>query len=283
MTYERLGPRPLDHWPVRYAGSQLAFRGPRRSLDGEYIACMGGTETYGSLVAQPWPALLERDLGAGAGAAATCVNLGLRNAGPDVFACDRGLLRMAQSARAVVLQVPCAMNLSNPFYRVHPRRNDRFVAAMQPLRELYPDVDFTEFHFTRHLVQRLAAISPARFARLRTALQEAWVTRMTGLLQEIQPPVVLLWLANHAPGCGEGSAALCDDPAFVSRAMLDRVAPRAAAKVEVVISDTARAQGTLGMRFAPFEAEIAAALPGPLAHREAAGALHPILADLLDA
>jgi hypothetical protein len=92
-----------------------------------------------------------------------------------------------------------------------------------------------------------------------------------------------LWLANHAPGCGEGSAEIRDDPAFVSRAMLDRVAPHAAAKVEVVISDTARAQGTLGMRFAPFEAETAAALPGPLAHREAADALHPELAELLGA
>lgn len=275
MTYEHLGLRPLDYRPVRYAGSRLAFRGPHRNRTGGYVACLGGTETFGSFVARPWPALLEEYL------ATTCVNLGLPNAGPDVFARDRGLRRMAQGARAVVLQLPCAMNLSNRFYRVHPRRNDRFLQAAPPLRDLYPDVDFTEFHFTRHLVQRLAAISPTRFARLRAGVQEAWIARMTGVLRDMTPPVVLLWMANHAPGDGTGSAAPRDDPAFVSRAMLDAIAPRATALVLTVISGPARAQGTLGMRFAPMQADIAAALPGPLAHREVAEAVRPVLADLL--
>ena len=275
MTYERLGPRPLDYRPVRYAGSRLVFRGPRRNLESGYVACMGGTETYGSFVERPWPALLEAGLGA------TCVNLGLPNAGPDVFACDLALGRMAQGARAVVLQLPCAMNLSNRFYRVHPRRNDRFLEAGAPLRDLYPDVDFTEFDFTRHLMRRLAAISPARFARLRAGVQEAWVARMTGLLRDMRPPVVLLWLANHAPGGGAGSADVGDDPAFVSRAMLDAIMPRATALVLAVISGVARAQGTLGMRFALMQADVAAALPGPLAHREVAEAVRPVLADLL--
>src|SRR6056297_2682323 len=144
MAYQRMGRRPPDYLPVRYAGSRLVFRGPRRSLAGAYVACLGGTETCGSFVDRPWPALLEQDLGT------PCVNLGLPNAGPDVLAGDPGLLRMARRARAVVVQLPCAMNLSNPFYRVHPRRNDRFVAAETPLRDLFPEVDFTEFHFTRH-------------------------------------------------------------------------------------------------------------------------------------
>jgi len=275
MTYERLGPRPLDYRPVRYAGSRLAFRGPHRNLGRGYVACMGGTETYGSFVARPWPALLEADI------ATICVNLGLPNAGPDVFARDPGLRHLAQGARAVVLQLPCAMNLSNRFYRVHPRRNDRFLQAAAPLRGLYPDVDFTEFHFTRHLVQRLAAISPARFARVRKAMQTAWIARMTAVLHDIAPPVVLLWMANHAPGDGVSGAAPRDDPAFVSRAMLDAVTPLATASVEVVITETARAQGTRGMRFPPMQEDIAAALPGPLAHREVADALQSVLARLL--
>lgn len=275
MTYERLGRPPLDYRPVRYAGSRLAFRGPQRNLEGEYVACMGGTETFGSFVVRPWPALLEPGLGT------ACVNLGLRNAGPDVLGCDPGLGRIAQRARAVVLQLPCAMNLSNPFYRVHPRRNDRFLQAAAPLRDLYPEVDFTEFDFTRHLMRRLATISPSRFARLRVALQQAWVARMIGFLHDIAPPVVLLWLGNHPPGDGTGSAALRDDPAFVSRAMLDAVAPHATASVLAVISGTARAQGTLGMRFAPMQADVAAALPGPLAHREVAEAVRPVLVPLL--
>ncbi|MFB9148360.1 DUF6473 family protein [Roseovarius ramblicola] len=275
MAYQRMGRQPPDYLPVRYAGSRLVFRGPRRSLAGGYVACLGGTGTYGTFVARPWPALLEADLGT------ACVNLGVPNAGPDVLAGDRGLRQMAQGARAVVLQLPCAMNLSNRFYRVHPRRNDRFVAATDALRDLYPDVDFTEFHFTRHLMSRLAAISPARFARLRCGVQQAWIARLSALVRDLAPPVVLLWQANYAPGDGAGSAAIGADPAFVSRAMLDAVAPHAAAKVIAVASGVARAQGTLGMRFAPMQEDIAAALPGPLAHREVAGALHPVLTRLL--
>ncbi|WP_104019916.1 DUF6473 family protein [Roseovarius nitratireducens] len=275
MAYERMGRQPLDYLPVRYPGSRLVFRGPRRGLTGAYVACIGSTGTHGSFVARPWPALLEDDLGT------PCVNLGLPNAGPDVFANDAAMQKIARGARAVVLQLPCAMNLSNPFYRVHPRRNDRFVAATDALRVLYAEVDFTEFHFTRHLMRRLAAISSARFARLRAAVQEAWLARMSAVLRGLAPPVVLLWQANHAPGDGAGSAAIDADPAFVSRAMLDALAPHAAATVLVVASGAARTQGTRGMRFPPMQEDVAAALPGPLAHREVALALHPVLTPLL--
>lgn len=276
MTYERVGRLPLDDRPVRYAGSRLLFRGPRRDLTGGYVACIGGTETCGGgTAARPWPVLSESGLGL------PCVNLGLLNAGPDVLATDPGLLRMAQAARAVVLQLPGAVNLSNRFYRVHPRRNDRFVEAAPALRDLYPEVDFTEFHFTRHLVQRLAAISPTRFARIRAAAREAWLARLSGLVQGLTPPVVLLWMADHAPGRGADNAAIGADPAFVTRAMLDALAPHAAATVCVAASEMAQAQGTRGMRVAPLREDVATALPGPLAHREAADALHPVLTRLL--
>ena len=65
------------------------------------------------------------------------MNFGLPNAGPDVFLADEGMLRILQGARAVVLQIPPAMNLANSHYRVHPRRNDRFLSAEAPLRALY--------------------------------------------------------------------------------------------------------------------------------------------------
>ena len=272
MTYERPGRPPRDDRAVRYAGSRLLFRGPRRDLTGGYVACMGGTETCGGVLARPWPALSEHGLGL------PCVNLGLPNAGPDVLATDPELLRLAQAARVVVLQLPGAVNLSNRFYRVHPRRNDRFVEAAPALRALYPEVDFTEFHFTRHLVQRLAAISPSRFARIRAAAREAWLARLSGLVQGLAPPVVLLWLAEHAPGGGADGAAIGAEPALVTRAMLDALAPHAAAIVQVVVSEVARAGGAGGMRMAPGQQDAATGAP---AHREAADALHPVLTRLL--
>ena len=270
MISQHLGPWPLDYQPVRYAGSKLTFRGPKRDLEHDFIACIGGTETHGRFIARPWPALLEDDLGI------CCVNFGLPNAGPDAFVADDGLIRLVQGARAVVLQIPAAMNLSNSHYRVHPRRNDRFLRSEQPLRDLYPEVDFTEFHFTRHMMQRLGAISPERFARLRGAVQDAWIARMTDLI-DATSPVILLWMAHYPPGHGNGTATVPEDPAFVSRAMLDAIAPRAASTVFAVISAAARACGTRGMRFLPMEEGTAASLPGPLAHHEIAKAVHPAL------
>lgn len=275
MAYERMGHRPLDYRPVQYEGSKLVFRGPQRTLAGDFIACLGGTETYGTFIDRPYPDLMERSLGM------SCVNFGWPNAGVDAFLKDEGLLRLASRGCAVVLQVPGAVNFSNPFYKVHPRRNDRFVEATPRLRRLFPEVDFTEFHFTRHMMQAFADVSHDRFAVLRESLQEAWVTRMQQLLQKIEAPVVLMWLSRHAPGLGHDATGVADDPAFVSRAMLRAIGSRAAKVVEVVISEEACAQGTRGMRFDPMQESVAADLPGLLAHSEAARAVSPVLEALL--
>ncbi|MDT8328748.1 MAG: DUF6473 family protein [Roseovarius sp.] len=277
MAFERMGRLPLDYQPVRYGTSKLWFRGPQQILTNGYVACLGGTETYGKFIDRPYPDLLERELGV------ACANFGWANAGVDAFLKDDGIIALAQSAHAVVLQLPCAMNLSNPFYRVHPRRNDRFLYATDRMRRLYPEVDFTEFHFTRHMMARLNQIAPERFSVLREGLQETWVTRMQELLVRIERPVILLWFAGHNPGRGEGPANIAHDPAFVSRAMINAIGIRAARVVEVVISRAARDQGTLGMRFAPMEESTAAELPGPLAHVQVSKALLPVLTEILGA
>jgi hypothetical protein len=92
-----------------------------------------------------------------------------------------------------------------------------------------------------------------------------------------------LWLANHAPGPDPNSTEIHDDPAFVSLAMIRAIRPRATHLAQVVISKTARDQGTRGMRFSPMEESAAADLPGPLAHAEAAQALLPALRALTEA
>ncbi|MFU8777322.1 MAG: DUF6473 family protein [Roseovarius sp.] len=99
MGFERLGNRPLDYRPVRYDCSRLVFRGPQRRLVGEFVACLGGTETYGTFIDRPYPDLMERAL------ALPCVNFGWPNAGVDAFLKDEGLFDMVSRARAVVLQV----------------------------------------------------------------------------------------------------------------------------------------------------------------------------------
>lgn len=267
MSYDAPGPGGLDYAPYRFRGSRMLFRGPDRRIDGAFVACLGGTETYGKYVAAPWPARLE------AAAGLPCLNLGSVNAGVDSFLNEPAVLEAAREARLVVVQATGAQNLSNRFYDVHPRRNDRFLGPRPLMRRLFPETDFTEFHFTRHMTGALAQRAPAAFARLRAGLRTTWVARMTTLIERLGVPVALLWLGRTAPPTTAG-AALAPEPLFVDRAMIDALRPRLAAVVEVA----AAAKGeTGGMIFPPLEAPAAAELPGPAAHAAAAEGLLPVL------
>ncbi|WP_101066009.1 DUF6473 family protein [Roseovarius salinarum] len=277
MAYERLSGASLDYLPCRYGKSRLLFRGPRRRLDGCYAAFLGGIETYGRFVARPFPALVEEATGV------KCVNFGCAQAGPDVFLNDSELIGAAGGARLAVLQLPPATNLSNRFYTVHPRRNDRFVEASDLLQTVFRDVDFTEVHFTGHLLARLQATSPERFRMVRDELETAWVVRMKQLIERIGVPTVLLWMQTRpgpASDPGSGPAEAGAAPAFVTAEMVETLREKAASVVTVCPSEPARADGTRGMVFGPVEAPIAARLPGPAVHRETAVALAPVVSEL---
>ncbi|MCA0920572.1 DUF6473 family protein [Pseudooceanicola nanhaiensis] len=267
MTYEKLGQEALEYYPCRYGRSKILFRGPKRTLDGPYVAFLGGSETYGKFIPRPFPALVEDELGT------ACVNLGWMNAGVDAFLHDPAILQIASGAKAVVIQVMGAQNMSNRFYGVHPRRNDRFLQASELLRTVFRDVDFTEFHFTRHMLQHLRARSEERFEMVRGELKAAWSARMDRLLSRIGAPVVLLWLSNHAPGDAVLEAEMRSDPLFVDRSMIEALRPRVQQVVEVIVSAEAQARRGEGMVFNELEAPAAAEMLGLGAQVEAAKAL----------
>jgi hypothetical protein len=271
MAYEKLGAPPLDYMPCQYGKSKLLFRGPARDMTGRYAAFLGGTETYGKFLCRPYPALIEEGLGV------PCVNLGWPNAGVDVFLHDPEILRAASCSCVTVLQIPGAQNLSNRFYRVHTRRNDRFVEASALLRAMFTEVDFTEFHFTRHMLGCLAQVCPDRFCVVRDELQDVWVARMKLLLTRIDAPVVLLWMAQRAPDDGMDASYTAAGSVLVTRAMLHAVRGRAAQLVDATASLNALEAGIAGMVHSEFEAIAAAALLGPAVHVEAAEALIPVL------
>lgn len=112
--------------------------------------------------------------------------------GVDHHLGDALLLDRASRAQSVLMLLPWLGNLSNPFYRVHPRRNDRFVAARAPLRALFPEVDFAPFAFTGHALGTLHATCPERFGLVRQALVEAWSLRMRLLLDMLPQDGVLI-------------------------------------------------------------------------------------------
>jgi hypothetical protein len=179
---------------------------------------------------------------------------------------------MASRASVAILQVPGAGNLSNRFYTVHPRRNDRFLRPMPELRALYPDLDLTEVHFTGHLLGLLHRTGPRRFETVAEELRARWAERMADLVARIAVPVVLLWAADRpppAPGPAEPSA----EPLLVDSGMLAAAGAAAAGVCEVVWSREACRSGLAGKAFAELDRPAAEAAPGPLAHAESALAL----------
>jgi len=272
MSYEKMGAGELDYEPCRYGGSRLVFRGPRQELSGDYVIFLGGTETYGKFVPEPFPVLLQEATGR------SCVNFGYVNAGVDVFLAEPVILEAVQRASLTIVQVLGAHNMSNRYYKVHPRRNDRFVEASSVMRMVFRDVDFTEFHFTRHMLGTLLARAPDRFTLLCDELKAAWVARMKLLLTHISGPVLLLWVSDHAPVPAESGVDLKADPLLIDTNMLDELRPHVDEIVEVVTSSEAQRAGTAGMIHSALEKPAAQRMLGPLAHIEVADRLAPYLA-----
>ena len=276
MSIDVLGPGALDYLPCRYGASKLLFRGPKRTLDQPYIAFIGGTETYGKFIQKPFPALVE------AAMKKTCVNFGFLNAGVDVFVRDPFVLDAANKADVTVIQVMGAQNMTNRFYSVHPRRNDRFIAASQLLGVIYREVDFSEYHFTRHMLSDLMTLSADRFEAVRSELQQAWLARMRLLLAQITGKTVLVWFAENPPSQGDDTSGdlLGSDPLFITRQMLDELAPLVTETVVVEPSTQAMDAGTEGMVFSELETVAAQQMLGPQAHAEAAEAIIKTIAHM---
>jgi hypothetical protein len=258
MSYEKPGAEALDYLLCRYGRSKLTFRGPQKQPRDDYIAVIGSTEVFGKYVPRPFPDLLEQRLGV------EVVNLGCVNAGLDAFVTDHDILSLAGGARVTVVQVMDANAISNRLFRVHSRRNDRFLGPSPMLSAMYREVDFTDFNFTRHMLSTLQMVSADRFATVREELRTAWSARMKMLLRSLDCPTVLLWLRDEVPGL------LGTEPLFVGADMVQDLADLA----PVVHVSMRRGKGDLaGMVFDPLEIEAASRLADCADHERIADAL----------
>jgi hypothetical protein len=240
-----------------YRGDSGAAVLPRPRA-GRYVVALGGTATLGKAVAQPFPALVEE--------AVRCpvVNLGAPNAGPDFYLADPARLQIAAQSQAAILQLAGAEGVTNAFYTVHNRRNDRFLGPTPALRGLFPDVDFAEIHFTRHLLSVLHRTDAARFAVVARLLRATWLVRMQALLRHLPPRRILLLLSRDV------SAAGAEDPlhpAVLDRAMIAGLCAPETTLVEVTLPEAAPLPG--------------ACLPDAEDHRRIAAGLGPQVRRLL--
>lgn len=268
MAFERLDESPLNYNQCRYGQSKLLFRGPRRSLKGEYYCFIGSSETYGKFVEKPFVDQVEERLGT------PCANFSAVNAGIDAFVHDQSLIGLCGRSRGTVIQVMGAQNMSNRLYTVHARRNDRFLKASTLLQTIYREVDFTEFSFTRHMLTTLKAISPQRFAAIEMELRAAWVARMELILRQIGGRRILLWLREPQPAL-ESGASLGAEPLFVDGSLVGRLDQMADEIIEV---DATHSRGDVtGMVHSPLEAPAAREMIGVKLHKKIADRLVDVL------
>lgn len=262
MAYAFPGTATPGGVPCHYGSSRLLFRGPRRPTEGEFVVCLGGSESYGPFVDEPFADLLERQLGL------PVVNLACQNAGPGLYLAEPSVLALAARAKVAVVQICGAQNMTNRFYAVHPRRNDRLLGPSPLLRALFRDIDFIEYNFTRHMLTALAARSPDRFELVAEELRATWVSQMQKVLSKLPCPVALLWMANAAPPAPVRRCDLTREPWLVDSEMVSAIRPAADAFVQVI---------------APArEAEaLATGLPDQPHHDKTAEALTPVLRRLL--
>ncbi|MFO8127714.1 DUF6473 family protein [Yoonia sp.] len=278
MKHDTIENGDLSYAPCRYGNSRMLFRGPRKRIDLPYLAFIGGTETYGKFIEKPFPHLVEKAM------RQTCVNFGCVNGGIDAFVNDPTVMGICAEADLTVVQVMGANYLSNRFYSVHPRRNDRFLRASTVLQAIYQDVDFSEFSFTRHMLGALHTKSIERFDTVVQELREAWLARMRNMLGQIGNRVILLWFSEDLMTDDHWSdriGQLQVDPLFVTASMIDELRPLV--KDVVVANPTERAvsQGTRGMFFPASQAKAASEMLGVDCHIEASATLIPKIRDQL--
>jgi len=252
MTYERHGVALPNPAPCFYPNVDLAFRGPERSLEGPYVTFLGGTLFHGKYAVTAIPDRVEQVIGR------PCVNLGLMNAGVGVMSLPP-LVDLANRGAATVIEIVAAQNTTNRFYKVHPRRNDRLVSVTRLFRKVFPDLDLSEVHFTRHLLRLMRQSAPNRFETVVEELRAAWVEGMLGLLSAVEGPKILVWaVPQPATIAGQG---FVEEPYLIDRAVVHAISDRADALVEVRETDEMRARGYAGMHVPDTQSRILSALP----------------------
>jgi hypothetical protein len=272
VAYERPGESLIDYHHCRYKQSKIQFRGPKRQARKGAIALIGGTETYGKFVERPFSELLEASTGMPA------VNLGAVNAGIDVFLNEDAIFEICDETDYAVVQVMGAQNMSNRFYSVHPRRNDRFLKASVLLQTIYREVDFTEFAFTRHLLGTLKKVSPEKFSTVEAELKAAWSARMELFLSRLKTPKkILLWVSDRPPEMKGLSNSFGGEPLFIDKKMIDGLRSHVDHVVQVTVSRS-MARNTDGMKFPPLEESAAIKIIGPDVHAMVADQLAATIA-----
>ena len=79
MSYVTMDERPVDFILFQYGNSKNLFRGPKKSCKHTYGVYLGGADTFGGKVPDPFSAMLEREMGM------PILNLGAQHSGAGFY------------------------------------------------------------------------------------------------------------------------------------------------------------------------------------------------------
>ena len=274
LVYAQRDARIVDYQPFQVPGCPIWFRGPAPvGLEpGGYVVCVGAADTLGCLCERPFPDLLATELGL------PVVNLGHGGADPGLYGRDAALLGFVNSAVAVVVQTMSARGESNSVYES--------TGVLQRVRRRADGI----VHRGDEAWHLLVANEPIE--RVRALLEEtrrSWVESYRALLAAIEVPTVLFHLSRRSPEQAEALGDIAEMmhvfPQFVTRAMLDEVAPVADGYAECISARGAPQPLFDRMTGERIELEASPGIvwpandyyPSPEMHADAAAALVPLL------
>jgi hypothetical protein len=225
-------------WQAWPDGDWLRGPAPPSLATGSYFACVGAAQTFGCLVAEPWPALLARQLGLPA------LNLGIAGAGPACFR-RQPVQALLAGARFVVFQVMSGRSADNSRFtgggRERVRTTDgRELGADAAWREvLQQDLAGAHHPLLRGVRNRLlATFGRQHVRRLVAETQSDWQQQFRALLAATTAPKLLLWFSrrrpDHRPRYHSLAALFGEFPQLVDRRMVAALRPAVQAYVECV-------------------------------------------------
>jgi hypothetical protein len=199
-------------------------RGPKPPLErGTYFVCMGAAQTFGRFCERPYPTILSEELGL------PVLNLSAAGAGPLFFLRRPGLLRHANRARFVVVQIMSGRSEKNSLF--DSGRGTSVLTRRSDGSKLIAELAFRE----------LIKTSPEEVVRKVVAeTRSNWLTHCSELLARIEVPKILFWFSLRTPDYEEDYShvyrLLGYHPHLINAEMVENLKPQADDYVECVTS-----------------------------------------------
>lgn len=243
------------------------------------VVCIGSAATLGRFVDRPFPQILAETLGAKVG------NYGYGGARPETYLAQPGVLQRMASADLTILEFMSARGMENRFFM--PRSLYDLRVLLRPEWRQHPA--FAHLGAGAHFIDRIWNPALERIPEEAVAAAaesvEAYERDFVRLAEQARN-VVLLWFSQRAPDEADADAMPYSFPHLLGRKSFERLSARFPAVT--VVSTRGLPQPLLNRRTGEPEPLVGSATPtvntyypSPEMHEEAAEALRPVVARIL--